>query len=292
MKRFTRLALTVALFAAALPTAQAVGNLADITVVDRETRQVLPVTWHQGSYYIAGRPGARYAISVRNQSGARLMAVMSVDGVNIVSGETAGWSQNGYVFDGYQSGEISGWRKSDSHVAAFQFTALSNSYAARTGRPNQVGVIGVALFRERDAEPPVSVNPPCRKWWPCDRERDTTDSAQPRSKSQQDNGDTRAARKDAAPPAEGMASASPPMRREAESLGTGHGRSETSVVSRTTFERASSAPAEVISIRYDSRENLIAQGVLPPDSVAWHRPQPRPFPATDNGYVPDPPGRW
>ena len=30
------------------------------------------------------------------------------------------------------------------------------------------------------------------------------------------------------------------------------------------FERDSSQPAEVITIRYDRRENLVAMGVLPP----------------------------
>ena len=36
----------------------------------------------------------------------------SVDGVNVVSGETASPSQSGYVLDPYESVEISGWRKS------------------------------------------------------------------------------------------------------------------------------------------------------------------------------------
>ena len=34
-------------------------------------------------------------------------------------------------------------------VAAFTFTDSPNSYAERTGRPANVGVIGVAVFRER-----------------------------------------------------------------------------------------------------------------------------------------------
>ena len=49
-----------------------------------------------------------------------------------------------------------------------------------------------------------------------------------------------------------------------------------------------SSPDELIVLRYDSRENLVARGVLP----AWE-PQPRrplPFPdAPATGYVPDPP---
>ena len=45
--------------------------------------------------------------------------------------------------------EITGWRKSLERTAAFYFTDLGDSYAARTGRPQNVGVIGVAVFQER-----------------------------------------------------------------------------------------------------------------------------------------------
>ena len=72
-------------------------------------------------------------------------------------------------------------------------------------------------------------------------------------------------------------------------LGTGHGQREDSYVSQTSFERAQSQPHEVITIRYDSRENLIAAGVI------YERPTrttPNPFPNSDSlSYVPDPPAR-
>jgi hypothetical protein len=74
--------------------------------------------------------------------------------------------------------------------------------------------------------------------------------------------------------------------RAAESrIGTGHGRSERSATSYTDFERASPAPDEVIAIHYDSRENLIAMGVIPVPTGT-----PNPFPAAV-GFVPDPPRR-
>jgi hypothetical protein len=67
-------------------------------------------------------------------------------------------------------------------------------------------------------------------------------------------------------------------------LGTGHGRHETSPAHYVNFERATSTPAEVISLYYDSRANLVASGVIrDPIPVA---PYPRPFP----GFVPDPAG--
>lgn len=130
-------ALTALLGLAHLP-AQAVGRLADVTIVDRDTGATLPVHYARGEYWVAGRPGARYAITVRNRLGERVLAVPSVDGVNVLSGETAAWDQRGYVFSPYERYQITGWRKSDSQVAAFEFSHIANSYAARTGRPAHV----------------------------------------------------------------------------------------------------------------------------------------------------------
>src|SRR5438105_15850425 len=152
--KLSRLGLAIAVACTALH-AHAVGHLADITVIDRDTGTTLPLYYSKGEYWVAGAPGARYAISIRNQMGQRVMAVTSVDGINVVSGATAAWSQTGYVFGAYSSYQITGWRKSNSEVAAFEFSASADSYAERTGRPNQVGVIGVALFKERMPEPPA-----------------------------------------------------------------------------------------------------------------------------------------
>ena len=150
----TRRALLTLLAAAALtacaaPPAGAVGGLVDMQIVDRSRAETLS-TWHyRGASYVAGRPGDRYAVRLTNRSGERVLVVLSVDGVNAVSGDTAAVSQTGYVLAPYQSAEITGWRKSYAEAAAFYFTALPDSYAARTGRPDNVGVIGAAVFRER-----------------------------------------------------------------------------------------------------------------------------------------------
>ena len=51
-----------------------------------------------------------------------------------------------------------------------------------------------------------------------------------------------------------------------------------------SFERATSVPAEIITVYYDSHANLVARGIIrEPVHVA---PTPRPFP----GFVPDPRG--
>jgi len=122
---------------------------ASVEIVDRTERRVLPMYRHQGRRYVVGKPGNEYTIRVRNGAAGRILAVMSVDGVNVITGDTASMQQSGYVLAPYESADIAGWRKSMARTAAFYFTALPDSYAARTGRPDNVGVIGVAVFRER-----------------------------------------------------------------------------------------------------------------------------------------------
>ncbi|CAA2105073.1 hypothetical protein [Variovorax paradoxus] len=271
-----------------------VGSLMQISVVDRGTGAELPVYRHRGEYWVAGRPGARYAIRARNAMGERIMAVMSVDGVNVVTGETAGVGQNGYVFGARERSDITGWRKSDSQIAAFEFAAAGNSYASRTGRPDDVGVIGVAMFRERMPEPPPPpVTPYPRRDEFGDRERRSESSSLGDARAKAAPGaaaDKSVAAESAASPSGSMARQSAPS----PSLGTAHGRRETSYVGKTTFERAQSSPDEVIRIRYDSRENLVAAGVIPvPPPPRWPRPAgPSPFPGSEPGYVPDPPPRY
>src|SRR6187399_3010453 len=114
--------------------ALAVGSLAEVNVIDRDTGQRLQAHYHKGEYWVAGRPGANYAIQIQSRNGGRLLAVTSVDGVNVISGETAGVDQTGYVFQGWQGYDIAGWRKSSSEIAAFNFTSIPKSYASRTGR--------------------------------------------------------------------------------------------------------------------------------------------------------------
>jgi hypothetical protein len=214
--------LGAAVALAASSQALAVGNLVDLKVLDRSANRYLPVVWHEGSAYVVGKPGNEYQLSVRNRQGAEVLAVMSVDGVNVVTGETARPQQSGYVLGAWSGLEVKGWRKSLSRTAAFYFTELGDSYAARTGRPDNVGVIGVALYRKKP-EPPQPI-------------------------SQIAPAPARGAAQDAAG--------------SAEALGTGHGRSEISHARRVEFERATANPAEIITLHYDSYRNLVALGVI------------------------------
>ena len=218
------------------------GRLADVSVYDRSEGRWLQVYRHEGRAYVVGTPGREYQIRVRNRLREDLLAVVSVDGVNVITGQTANPSQSGYVIAPSGVLDMNGWRRSLSQTAAFYFTSLPDSYAARTGRPDDVGVIGVALFRRKQAPRPAAPIAP-----------------EVGARSRVEERDSR--------------------------LGTGHGRHETSYATHVTFERATTSPAEVITLYYDSHANLVARGVIR-DPVRVAPTIPRPFP----GFVPDPQG--
>lgn len=275
------------------PTA-ARGALASMEIVDRGNNGELYVYEKDGQRYVIGTPGAEYTVRIRNLTGGRILAVTSVDGVNVVTGETASPDQSGYVLEPWASVDISGWRKSLQATAAFYFTEHANSYAARTGRPNDVGVIGLAVFREREFRAQV---------WPKDR---IASAAGARGDAPASNAaplpaapmPRQEAARDAAREADAQSPAAagsvdarsrPAEEKAMAKLGTGHGRVEDSAATRVRFDRASTTPAETIAVRYDRRENLVALGVLP-RSTPRYAGTPNPFPAAP-GFVPDPPTR-
>lgn len=234
-------------------------DLVELDVIDRDSGQRLPEYGHRGQDWIAGVPGHRYAVRLANTTGERVLVVLSVDGVNAVTGQTAAPSQAGYVLEPWETAEIAGWRKSYDDIAQFVFTDLPDSYAARTGRADNVGVIGIAVFREH-AVRPAYAPPPI------------------------------AAAREQAAKAAASASADRAMAEAApQRLGTGHGQREWAPVGRTEFVRASRGPQQVSQLRYDDADTLAAIGVLPRAYAPYARTTPRAFP---NGFVPDPPRGW
>lgn len=270
LAQFTALALLAGLHAgcataAALP-------LLDLQLVDRDSGSVLAQYASAGRRYSPGTPGSRYAIRLSNRTAERLLVVLSVNGVNAITGDTAGVGQTGYVLGPWETADIAGWRKSDDRIAAFEFTSLGDSYAARTGRPANVGVVGAAVFREVPPAPAVAVPeapPPPVSAMP----------AMPSPLAPLAPLGRSAAADAAAPLAENAARAK---------LGTGHGAAEWAPITRVDFRRRTTRPEQLLEVLYDSQANLVAAGIMPRTVATL----PRAFPDSRGGYVPDPPARW
>src|SRR5258708_3799795 len=114
MKSLLSLAVALSLSVSAVAHA---GSLVDISVIDRDTGATLPTYARDGKFYVAGTPGHRYGVRMVNRTGTRVLTVLSVDGVNAISGETADPNQSGYVLGAYDSTEVDGWRKNMAEIA-------------------------------------------------------------------------------------------------------------------------------------------------------------------------------
>ncbi len=109
---------------------------------------------HQGKTFIEAKQGSEYVIEVKNNHWKRVLAVGSVDGLNVLTGKTAHESDSGYIIGAYSAEKIKGFRFSDDEWALFKFGYKfnGNTYAQskEDGSEKNCGVIGLRFFYEKD----------------------------------------------------------------------------------------------------------------------------------------------
>lgn len=245
--------------------------------------RVLPTYHHKGYTYVEGQRGDRYSIRVFNHTAERVEAAVTVDGRDVITGRQGNFrTQRGYVIQPYGSVLIDGFRTSWSGVAAFRFTDIVDSYAARMGNASNVGVIGVAVFKEKKWRPRPP--PPIAR------------SKKSRLGSGYGRGGAPASEAESAPSydsADSLAGGGYAQPRESSrGIGTGYGEDQYSPASETQFTRRNhSSPDARLAIYYDDHEGLIARGVIPrPYYPPPRPPEPQPFPySNDYGFAPPPP---
>jgi hypothetical protein len=284
---------------------------------------------HGGQTYIEAPAQGEYKIRLRNTSGSRRCAVVSVDGVNVLDGKDAGFDGRGYVLRPWETIDIPGWMRSDSKVAKFEFKEQGGSYAAQTGRgTSNVGVIGVAVFDEKvqtyvPKYSPYNTNPSFVPWYPnpyptnwnsttygADHIKSSairsSKSLEPNTLGSNPEEHARGMRMEQNTSGVLFDSSNvcsmDSMAQEMESggratksaapaavmdVGTGYGHEASFYTETITFNRATSSPALVVSVRYATRERLVSWGV-PIDSVTAPM-APNPFPSSMSS-VPAPPG--
>ncbi|MFN7293670.1 MAG: hypothetical protein ACK5TT_02830, partial [Lysobacteraceae bacterium] len=79
------------------PTTPEEARMVRLEVVDRDTGAALPQYRHHREAWVAGEDEQPYTLRLTNMTGARVLVVLSVDGVNVVTGESADPAQSGYV---------------------------------------------------------------------------------------------------------------------------------------------------------------------------------------------------
>jgi len=268
------------------------------------------------SVYFAGQEGQQYVVRLTNNTAARLEAVVTVDGRDVISGEIGDFAkQRGYIIEPFGTILVDGFRQSTDRVAAFKFSGLQSSYTALRGTPQNAGVIGVAVFEEKESKKkrgPLAVGPApfpenqgTRSGGGEEARRDASPSTAPEpfsgsarksaeapASAPKDEGASferapAAEADDAAPApsataaadgeAAGSGFAPPPVPRN--ELGTEYGESQFSSVHEVEFKRKRKRkPDAIIAVFYDSERGLAARGVRLDGAVVVDPNQPEPFP--------------
>ena len=128
------------------------GTRVGVTVEVEGRRAPLYPAPDGGRFYLEARAGARYAVVLTNRTRERLGVVLTVDGLNAISGERDPGVGRMYVLGPWEQTTVRGWRSSLADVRQFTFVDERASYAARAGKANgHMGWIEVAVFREQRA---------------------------------------------------------------------------------------------------------------------------------------------
>lgn len=259
--------------------------------------------FHEGEHFVEGRGGSNYEIEVTNHTGARVEAIISVDGLCVVDGKEAGANSSGFVIDAYQTINIPGWMIDDKTAASFEFAAKKKSYASNTPNGSAVnnGVIGVMAFSEKKKENPVFLkgNPIMRgvtNTWHGSSANSLGISGsvgpsgdigtfldRPRGICASNNVTLSTASEINTSMSVGSAI---PMPEVEQSLGTGFGKATDFTTQATTFERGDMLA--MIVLYYDNAKGLRARGIELDRKKVYSNSKPSAFPAMNQGCTPPP----
>ena len=109
---------------------------------------------HQGKTFIEAKNGSEYVIEIKNNHYKRILAVGSVDGLNVLTGKAASDTDTGYIIGAYSSEKIKGFRFSDDEWAMFKFgykfDGKTYAQSKEDGSEKNCGVIGLRMFYEKE----------------------------------------------------------------------------------------------------------------------------------------------
>jgi hypothetical protein len=238
-----------------------VGGLVSVSLeVDGRTAPLYPAPDGSGRYYLEAWRGSRYAVRLANRTGERLGVLLTVDGLNAISGERSPAGSRSaarmYVLYPWDDTVVQGWRTSLEDVRQFTFVDEERSYATRSGKgAGRLGWIEVEVYRER--------RPVARPWpyWPYRPDDARPESAEPREEARRE---PKAKDDNASAARDGIAerAPAPPATAAPAYPGTGWGPRAEDPVRVVSFD-SEPAPAERITLRYEYAPALRALGILP-----------------------------
>lgn len=234
MKAMKKTLMAIATVALALPLfARTVDGTPQVTVLVGGSP--LHEYVHRGTTYIEAVRGREFTIRLRNPTAQRVAVALSIDGLNTIDAKhTDAWGASKWVLEPYETAEISGWQVSDRAARRFYFTGERDSYGAKLGQTQNLGVIEAVFYRER--VPRYSQSP---REYSRDR-RDEASSAAPRAAAEAAPSDDYAA--------------------------TGMGRRTRHAVEEVAIALERN-PIAAVAIRYEFRPQLLELGVLDHDPL-------------------------
>lgn len=104
--------------------------------------------------FVEGRQGSSFTLALKNLTGKKILVHPTVDGLSAMTGKEASRFDNtdGYVLFPFQELDIPGWRLNDDEVARFFFAGGGGSYAEKTGKSKDKGVIACSVWEEKVAK--------------------------------------------------------------------------------------------------------------------------------------------
>ena len=104
----------------------------------------------EGNIWVEARYGTRYSIEVKNDTWKKALSVISIDGLNVISGKRKDpVKSTGYVISPFNNVIVKGWRINSDQIKEFYFTSPEDSYSNKLGADKQnIGVIGCIVYEE------------------------------------------------------------------------------------------------------------------------------------------------
>ena len=105
-----------------------------------------------GKRIVIGSPGSSFQIQLSNRTKHAVEVVASVDSLDVMDGKSASVKKRGYVIPAKSDLTIDGFRVNMETVKQFVFGRVDESAAAKAGVARNVGVIGLAVYDEDEAQ--------------------------------------------------------------------------------------------------------------------------------------------
>jgi len=246
----------------------------------------------EGKVWVEARKGSAFEVKVNNDNWGRVLAVVSVDGLNVIDGKHERPEKaRGYIINSRSSITIPGWKINQGEVKEFYFTTNGGeSYVRKVGADERnIGVIATAIFKEKNNWICVNYNiwPPYREirhyyendnsWWNPQYTTTTSDSTSDDmgpstlySAPHLTECNVRSVR------------AETTSFNSSEKVAVGSGERVDFKTNKVEFERDSLL--EMITVYYDTYDGLRRRGII--DYNRGYREMPQAFP-NGGGYCPD-----